>query len=150
MAKPEILKNIRDILDHYMRAHNMRRTQERFQILEVVYNYDDHFDVEELYNHLLRNGFMVSKATVYNTLELFLKAGLVRKHHFSPGVAHYEKSYFNKSHDHVIVTGEDGKAEKIIEFCDPRIESIKNDIARLMGIDVFDHDLYIYAKTRKK
>ncbi|NPA42577.1 MAG: transcriptional repressor [Chlorobi bacterium] len=150
MAKPEIIKSVTDILNKYMTRHHMRKTQERFKILEYVYDFDTHFDVEELYRYLKEKDFAVSKATVYNTLELLLKAGLVRKHYFNDNTAYYEKSYFNKSHDHIIVRDDEGNVEKIIEFCDPRIELIKNDLEKIMGVEIDDHDLYFYAKAKKE
>jgi Fur family ferric uptake transcriptional regulator len=48
---------------------------------------------------------------------------LVRKHQFGQNQAHYEKSYFDKQHDHIIMTD----TGEVIEFCDPRIQTIKND-----------------------
>jgi len=45
----------------------------------------------------------------------------VRKHQFGQNQAHYEKSYFDKQHDHIIMTD----TGEVIEFCDPRIQTIK-------------------------
>ena len=67
--------------------------------------------------------YRVSRATIYNTIELLLESHLVRKHQFGQNQAHYEKSFFNKQHDHVILENGDVK-----EFCDPRIENIKKSI----------------------
>ncbi len=146
MAKPEILKSIKDILDKYVAKKNLRKTQERYRILEFIYDLDKHFDVDELHRKLKESDFSVSKATVYNTLELLLDAGLVRKHHFSNNTAYYEKSYFNKAHDHLIITDRNGKVEQIIEFCDPRIDAIRADLEQHLNIHISDHDLYFYAK----
>ena len=149
MAKPEIYKSISDILTKYVSRKKLRKTHERYRILEFIYDMDKHFDVDELYRKLKENDFSVSKATVYNTLELLLDAGLVRKHHFNNNTAFYEKSYFNHSHDHIIVLDEDGNVEKILEFCDPRIDAIKKDLEQYMNIEITDHDLYFYAKRKK-
>jgi len=149
MAGQEIIKSVKDILNNYMNRHKLRKTQERFKILEYVYKMDKHFDVDELHKFLLQNDFIVSKATVYNTLELLLKAGLVKKHYFSDHAAYYEKSYFNKSHDHIIVRDEDGTVHQIIEFCDPRIELIKKDLEKITGLSIDDHDLYFFAPLKK-
>jgi Fur family ferric uptake transcriptional regulator len=61
------------------------------------------------------------RATLYNTIELLLDCALVRKHQFGQNQAHYEKSYFDKQHDHIIMTD----TGEVIEFCDPRIQTIK-------------------------
>ncbi len=148
MGQREIIKSITDILHKYLIDNKLRKTQERFKILEFIYSIDTHFDVDQLYQMLKNNDFSVSKATVYNTLELFLEAGLVRKHFFSNNAAFYEKSYFNKSHDHLIITDKKGQVEKIIEFCDPRIESIKKDLEENFNVKINDHDLYFYVQKK--
>ncbi len=90
--------------------------------------------------------YRVSRATLYNTIELLLNCGLVRKHQFGQAHAYYEKSYFNKQHDHVILsdTGE------VIEFCDPRIQQIKKTIEEVFNVTVSGHALYIYARKNEQ
>jgi len=85
--------------------------------------------------------YRVSRATLYNTIDLLLDCGLVRKHQFGKNQAHYEKSYFDKQHDHVILqdTGE------VIEFCDPRIQAIKKTIEEVFDITIDKHSLYFYG-----
>ncbi len=150
MAQPEVLETVKNVLRKYMEEKKMRKTHERFALLEFVYNMDGHFDVETFYREIRSQGCNVSKATVYNTLELFLEAGLVRKHHFTNKTSHYEKAYFNKSHDHLIILNDAGEIEEIIEFCNPRIQAIKTDLEAYVGVDIEDHNLYLYAKRKKK
>jgi Fur family ferric uptake transcriptional regulator len=88
--------------------------------------------------------YRVSRATLYNTIELLLECGLVRKHQFGLNQAHYEKSYFDKQHDHVILTD----SGEVMEFCDPRIQSIKKTIEEIFDIDIQNHSLYFYG-TKK-
>ncbi len=148
MAKPEMIEMVKQLLTKYLRKQNLRKTPERFRILEHVYQEDGHFDVDTLYKKLKENGFVVSKATVYNTLELFLHAGLVRKHLFSPQTAYYEKKFFTGSHDHLIILDEEGQVKKIVEFCDPRIEAIRKDLEEITGLPIEEHDLYFYATDK--
>ncbi len=150
MAKPEIIEMVKQILTKYLRKQKLRKTPERFRILERVYEEDGHFDVDTLYKKLKANGFMVSKATVYNTLELLLHAGLVRKHLFSPQTAFYEKKFFTGSHDHLIILDDEGQVKKIVEFCDPRIEAIRKDLEKHTGLSIENHDLYFYAIDQKR
>src|SRR5690606_8400149 len=82
--------------------------------------------------------YRVSRATLYNTIDLLLECGLVRKHQFGQNQAHYEKSYFDKQHDHVILTD----TGEVIEFCDPRIQSIKQTIEDVFDIKIMSHSLY--------
>ena len=83
---------------------------------------------------------------LYNTIELLLESGLVRKHQFGASFSQYERCYFNNQHDHIIITD----TGEVKEFCDPRIQSIKKDIEEIFDIDIQDHSLYLYATTKKK
>jgi Fur family ferric uptake transcriptional regulator len=88
--------------------------------------------------------YRVSRATLYNTIELLMECALVRKHQFGQNQAQYEKSYFDKQHDHVILTD----TGEVIEFCDPRIQSIKQTIEEVFDINIENHSLYFYG-TKK-
>ena len=87
--------------------------------------------------------YRVSRATLYNTIELLLECGLVRKHQFGQNQAQYEKCYFDKQHDHLILSN-----GEVIEFCDPRIQSIKKTIEEVFNVDIFNHSLYFYGNKK--
>ena len=149
MAHAEMQELVKQLLTKYLNEKGHRKTSERYLILKTIYDSDGHFDVDAIHNRIKSKGIHISKATVYNTLELLLDAGLIRKHQFTNKAAYYEKNYFNKSHDHIIITNDKGELEQIIEFCDPRIENIKKDLEAYLKIDITGHDLYFYAKTKK-
>ena len=91
--------------------------------------------------------YRVSRATLYNTIELLLKCSLVRKHQFSQDhQASYEKCYFNKQHDHLILID----SGEVVEFCDPRIETIKKTIEEVFNVKIDSHSLYFYGKNNNK
>jgi Fur family ferric uptake transcriptional regulator len=90
--------------------------------------------------------YRVSRATLYNTIELLLECKLVRKHQFGKNQAQYEKSYFDRQHDHVILTD----TGEVVEFCDPRIESIKKTIEEVFDIEINNHSLYFYGTRKDK
>ena len=56
-----------------------------------------------------------------------------------------EKSYFDKQHDHVILTD----SGEVKEVCDPRIQIIKKTIEEVFDIDIHNHSLYFYG-TKKQ
>ena len=142
---------IKDVLRQYLKDKGLRNTPERYTILAELYNYDEHFNVDDLYLLMLQRKYHISKATIYNTIEVFLDAGLIRKHQFGEGST-YEKSYFDKQHDHLVLykSGSNKEIEEIIEFCDPRIQVIKDSIENIFNVKIDSHTLYFFGQKKEE
>ena len=138
----EILKEVKAIFSNHLEMNQLRKTPERFAILEEIYRRSDHFDAEALYIHMKTQNYRVSRATVYNTLELLATCDLVKKHQFGKNLTQFEKSYGYKQHDHLICID----CNKVVEFCDPRIQQIKNMMGDLLKYNVTHHSLNMYGK----
>jgi len=140
-TQEDIIQEVINIFSNHLEKNSFRKTPERFAILEEIYKRTDHFDAEALYIHMKTRNYRVSRATVYNTLELLVNCDLVKKHQFGKNLAQYEKSYGYKQHDHVICA----HCSKVVEFCDPRIQQIKTMVGDLLNFEITHHALNLYG-----
>ena len=140
-----ILEQVKKILDKHLELKGLRKTQERYAIIKEIYSFDHHFDADELYSQMIKKKYRVSRATIYNTLDLLVSLELVSRHVFKDNIAKYEKSFGFRQHDHIILDN-----EEIIEFCDPRIQSIKNSLEKMFDVKIKNHSLYFFGEKNKK
>jgi|TARA_B100001059_G_C17560297_1_gene439729 Fur family ferric uptake transcriptional regulator len=142
MEDLEIIKeDVKQLFTAYLEKKGQRRTPERYAILDEIYSNKKHFDVDTLYIQMINRNYHVSRATVYNTLDLLIECGLVIKHQFGQNMAQFEQAYGYKQHDHIICN----TCSKVMEFCDPRIQQITSKMAELLNFEVSRHSLNLYG-----
>ena len=138
--KEAVIKSVTRILDNYLEVTHHRKTPERYTILHAIYNYKGHFTLEELKEQLAEKyGFPVSRATPYNTLNLFLEIRLVMRHRLQ-GSTKYEAYYGNNNHCHQICT----LCGKVTEIASPEVVSAIDNI-RLKRFRKDGFNLYVYG-----
>ena len=140
----KIRKQVKDELTEYLTLHKHRKTPERFAILDHIYSIKGHFDMDSLYKSMVDMNFRVSRATLYNTIDLLLDAGLVVKHQFGGNMSKYEKAYGNENHDHLICTtcGEVREAKN-------EALAIANQLKKIKKFTVSYYSMYIYGTCSK-
>ncbi len=141
MTKAEIKNQVKKRLIEYLEKNGLRKTSERFAILDEIYSRNDHFDAEALFVEMNKKNYPISRATIYNTLEVLQECDLIKKHHFGNNLSLYEKSFAYRQHDHIICT----QCGKVVEFCDPRIHQINTMMSELLKFKIVSHELIIYG-----
>ena len=127
-------------LNRYLMQHRLRRTPERYAILDKVFSLSEHFFVDTLRRMLDADGYHVSRATVYNTMDILVDAGLVRRHNFGSTPAQYEKVAGITNHHHLVCT----QCGKVREVKDAEIDRLLAS-RRYSAFHPAYADLYIYG-----
>ena len=137
-------KALQEVLRRYLRDHNLPVTHQREAIAAAVFLSNAHLSVGDIERALREQGVKAGKATVYRTLDLLVKAGLVREHDFGEGFKRYEPIVGENHHEHLICVN----CGKVVEFSSDRIERMKQLIADQYGFRHHHHRLEIYGVCR--
>lgn len=143
MADKTVIEKARKIFESFLLQQGSRKTPERFSVIDELYllPQDEHIDVESLFLRMRNKGYTISRATIYNTLDLLVEGGLAVKHQFKDKVALYEQALTYKHHDHYVCN----QCRKIMEFSDQRINDIKKAMGKEFNADITSHSLVLYG-----
>ena len=125
----------------YLDKKGLKNTSQRKLMLDIVLEEKDHFNIDGIYQQVSKKMPNLGYATVYRTMKLFKEAGIVTSRNFDSNETQFEIHDEEDHHDHLICT----KCGKIIEFYDPMIEKIQEDIALKFGMELKSHKMELYG-----
>lgn len=139
-----------DRFTQFLQGRGKRLTRQRQVIVEMVFSHHDHFDAEELIDHLrpLIAERKVSRPTIYRTLGELVEAGMLRAMTLS-GRSVYEHDYGYPRHDHLHCQS----CGRLIEFHSSQLEQLCETVARQHDFQVAGHRMFVTgtcAQCRRK
>lgn len=117
-------------------SSGMRVTNQRALLLELIRQGEGHLDADELYRRARGKQPRISLSTVYRTLQLLKKLGLVEELHFDENHHHYEVPP-SAEHHHLVCLG----CGKVVEIRKPLSRYIKRNIAEAKDFEIIDTEL---------
>lgn len=133
--------------------HGLRCTRQRLELYSALAGSRDHPTAEDLFSRARDKAPGLSLATVYNTLEVFCRAGLCRKIPCAMGGARFDADV----HDHLHICTEDGVVIDVPEDLGERLldaipQDLLGEIESRMGVRLerVSVDLFAAARERRK
>ncbi len=134
-----------EVFSHYLKEKDLKLTAQRELILRTFLSHRGHISAEELYQRAKEKLAHVGFATVYRTLKHMTQCGLARELDFGNGRIQYEPDFNREHHDHMICT----KCDTYIEFLNPQIEELQEQVSRKHGFKITFHRMQLYGLCQK-
>jgi Fur family ferric uptake transcriptional regulator len=134
-------RHYREMLNAFMAKRGLRSTKQREQIVDVFFSQPDHVSIEELLSRVRERDPAIGYATVYRTLKLLTECGVAHERKFGDGLTRYELADDEAHHDHLICV----ECQRIVEFEEPRVETLQEEIASKHGFIVQSHKHELYG-----
>lgn len=133
------------LFETYLKRRGLKLTPERRDLFEEIFKKHEHFEADDLLIRMKTRGRKISRATIYRTLELLSAAGVVGKVRVGEEGYRYERLHAGEHHDHLICIG----CGRIIEFYEPRIESLQDTVCDRAGFRAVTHSHQIRGYCRE-
>jgi Fur family peroxide stress response transcriptional regulator len=121
-----------EALHELCRAHGLALTPQRRAILRAVLDLDDHPNADRVHEVLRSRHLRVSRATVFRTLESFVRHGIIRKASSAGGAVRYDGR--TSRHHHLVCM----RCDRITDFSDEDFDSLSFPDTRRFGFQVLD------------
>jgi Fur family transcriptional regulator, ferric uptake regulator len=128
----------------YLRDHNLPVTHQRLAVAESIFFAGDHVSAEDVARRIAKRGGPVGTATVYRTLDLLVRSGLVKEHDFGEGFKRYEAIAAGQAHEHCICSS----CGRVMEFSNDRLDRMIASLAEEAEFRPHHHRLEIYGVCR--
>jgi len=138
---PEAVKEKERAFQKFIQTEGLKTTRQRNTIVNVFFNLKGHVSVEELLREVKAVNPKIGYATVYRTLHLLVRSGLVEERRFGDGLARYEGHSEVEHHDHMICQN----CGRIFEFFNPELEAMQEKLAEEHEFTIHRHRLELYG-----
>jgi Fur family ferric uptake transcriptional regulator len=133
-----------EIFRRFLKNGKNRITPERFEVLDAALEQEGHFGADDLFIQMKNHNSRVSRATVYNTLELLVQCALITKRNFGDNISRYESSFKKQKHDHLICMD----CGRIVEFANQKIGKLPKEISDELGFEIESYSFNIFARCK--
>lgn len=145
MTKQKTLsREEKEVFDDYITQHRLKRSDQRDAILDVFLRSERHLSVDDLLHMVQKRRPDIGRTTVYRTLKLLQSAGLAQEL-VVQGQTYFEREYNRQHHDHFICN----TCGEIIEFSNPEIERLQDEVAAQFGFVIEGHRHQIFGQCRR-
>lgn len=129
----------------YLKRRGLKLTSERRDLFEEIFKRHEHFEADEILFRMKKKGRKISRATIYRGLELLVAAGVVGRVRVAEEGYRYERLHAGEHHDHMICVS----CGRIIEFYEPRIEDLQDEVCARAGFRAVAHSHHIRGFCRE-
>ena len=139
------IKNAADIFREFLKNGSNRITPERFEILDAALEYNGHFSADELFIEMKKKNSRISRATVYNTLDLLAQCGLLSTRNFGDNMKRFESNFKKQMHHHLICID----CGRILEFTSKGLDKIEQQVCGDLNFLPSSYSFNIFARCKK-
>jgi Fur family ferric uptake transcriptional regulator len=134
----------KEVFAAYITKNRLKRSGQREAILDTFLRSERHLSVDDLHQLVQKRRPDIGRTTVYRTLKLLQAAGLAQELALD-GQSRFEREYKRAHHDHFICKS----CGEILEFSNPEIERIQDEIAAGIGFVIEGHRHQIFGLCRR-